>query len=219
MSEQQVSAGLGAVADAPGAKRDNSERPIDFLEPEEFECLAAGLNTRYPTPLRDLCMLDLMHKSGLRISEAVGVRRRDIKWDSHMLVLPETKGGDWRTVPLLDATLRLLVRWDEVRRHNPKLGGQWFFSTHGKGRVDPSHLRRKIKALARKAGLDGIERAHPHALRHSCATGALDRQMSIQEVRDLLGHKNLATTLIYLKARPKGLVDKYRRMMEPGEEG
>jgi len=63
--------------------------------------------------------------------------------------------------------------------------------------------------------VDGVERAHPHALRHSCAVAALDRGINIREVQEMLGHKRVATTQIYTKVRPKDLVDKYRRLMEP----
>jgi integrase/recombinase XerD len=62
--------------------------------------------------------------------------------------------------------------------------------------------------------LQGRKTPVPHALRHTFATTALAKGMDIKEVQGLLGHERLATTLIYLKAQPNGLVEKYRRVME-----
>ena len=204
------------------AKRDSLEHPDekqpDNLDPAEVEALLARPNVRCPTGLRNRCMLELMHKSGCRISEVTAVRRRDIKWAEHCLVLPRTKGGKTRTVPLLDDTLRWLARWDECRRMDARLGGEFFFCTFRKTAVDHSYMRKLVKRLARKAQIDGIERAHPHALRHTCALTALDKGVNIREVQEMLGHKNVSTTQIYTRIRPKDLVEKYRRVMEGAPE-
>lgn len=202
-------------------KRDSmerpEERPPDMLKKSEAEALLAQPNTECPTGLRNRCMLELMYRSGLRIGEVTNVRRRDIHWDQHELMLPRTKGGKWRPVPLLDVTIRLLARWDEVRKMDSRLGGEFFFCTFNKTAVDHSYFRKAVKRYARKAGLDDIDVAHPHALRHTCAVEALDRGVNLREVQTMLGHKRVTTTEIYTKVRPRDLVEKYRRLMEPEE--
>lgn len=153
-------------------------------------------------------MLELMHRSGLRISEVTRLRRRDIKWTEHMLELKRTKGGRARTVPLLDDTLGWLARWDERRP-----GGQFFFTTLGKQPLDHSYIRKMVKRLGHKAGIDGLHRVHPHALRHSCATECLKRGMNIREVQELLGHKDVRSTQIYTQVRPEELTQRFRQLM------
>jgi len=203
--------------DAHSGNRDNNGEPLDFLEDEEFEALMAGLHIQYVTPLRDRCMLELMHKAGLRSFEVTGIRPRDIKWSEHELIVAHGKGDKWGTVALLDRTIAWLARWAEVRRHNPKLGGEWFFCTHNRAKVCTSHLRRRIIKLRQNAGLD--ERAHCHALRHSCATDALAHNIDPADVQQQMRHARLATTLRYTHVRPRGRVDRWRRKMEGSADG
>jgi len=236
MRHAEVTTDYEGDQDALPRKGDSSESPSgtpdekqpDILDAPEIEALLAAPNVDCATGLRDRCMMELMVRSGLRISEVTAVRRRDIKWDDYMLVLPRTKGGKTRTVPLLDDTIAWLRRWDERRRNDPRLGGEFFFCTLKKGRVDHSQVRAMFKRRACKAQLPGwdapkeekgLARVHPHALRHSFAVAFLRAGGNIRELQTLLGHESVATTEIYTKVRPKDLVKKFREIMEPGQEG
>ncbi|MCK4374721.1 MAG: tyrosine-type recombinase/integrase [Candidatus Brocadiae bacterium] len=192
---------------AGGRKKAPRKQP-DILTEAEIRALKAKPNTRCPTGLRNRCMLELMHRSGLRVCEITGLCRPDIRWSERMVEIKRGKGGEPRTVPLLDSTLEWLARWDERR---PR--GEHFFCTLRKTKLHHSYIRELVKRLGSKAGIEGLHRVHPHALRHSFATECLRRGMNIREVQELLGHKDVRTTQIYLSVRPEELAERFRQVM------
>lgn len=170
------------------------------LSQDEVTALMRMPNLKCPTGLRDRAMMALMHRCGLRVSEACGLHLRDVKWADHQIHLrPEiTKGGVEAVVYLDGSTQDLLERWVAVRRQYAA-GKPWLFvcvrSSH---RGEPLERRRvweMIRRRARRAGIEGP--VSPHMLRHTYATELLREGFNLREVQHLMRHADVRTTVIY----------------------
>ena len=152
---------------------------------------------------------------GLRISELVGITPNDFMWASweddvnkagKLKIRKEiAKGGNERIVFVPNF---LMVRILNYVRRNAKLG---------KGAPDkPLFLisGRTWQKKLREASIKTFGKPiHPHTLRHSCATWLLDSGMKIEEVKEILGHRSLNTTMIYIHLTNKQLYDKYEEIL------
>ena len=139
-------------------------------------------------------MLELMYSTGLRVSELVGLRLKNLDLDGRF-VRVIGKGDKERIAPLTETAVGQLRRY--LERH--KVGasaGEWMFP----GGTPGSHITRqafwqKIKKYAEQAGI--ASRVTPHTLRHSVATHLIMNGASVAEVSEILGHSKLDTTMIY----------------------
>ncbi|MCP5500962.1 MAG: tyrosine-type recombinase/integrase [Leptospiraceae bacterium] len=147
------------------------------------------------TNLKHRLILSLLYSSGLRISEVVNLKVKDINLNELTLVIREGKGKKDRISVLSEITVDLLRDMMQGKNASAYL----FISNQGDG-VRPVHTRtvQKIFQVAlRKAGIQ--KEASPHDLRHSFATHLLESGVDIRYIQTLLGHKNVATTAIYTK--------------------
>jgi integrase/recombinase XerD len=160
--------------------------------------------------LRDRALLELLYACGLRASEAAGVRTDDVK-PSLGVVLVTGKGDKQRLVPVGKPALAAIERY--LREARPMLarGG------HDGGRLLLSRTGRPLERVAvwqlvkRHAAAAGIEKAYPHALRHSFATHLLAGGADLRVVQELLGHADIGTTQIYTHVDRSRLKDVHRR--------
>lgn len=199
-----------AKADNAQAPRSRRNKSLPWLmSREECRALKSLPNIRCATGLRWRAMLELMHRGGLRVSEVCDLRRRDIIWESCKVEVRAGKGGKDRTVSLDPTTMAWLQAWDSRR---PR--GETFFNSVRRpagGRITPRQIERKVRALAGRAaahGLIDLDRAKqitPHKFRHACATELIEDGAPLPAVQEQLGHANIATTGIYLHARPQAL--------------
>lgn len=184
------------------------------LTKEEVSALMRAPNLAVPTGLRDRCMLALMHRCGLRVSEVCGLYLRDVKWSEGAIHLrPENaKGGREAYVYLDDETLALLERWKDIRRPYGAGKPHLFVGVRQQCRGEPLDRRRVYEMMRRRAKKAGIERdVHPHMLRHTYATELLREGFNVVEVQKLMRHSRLATTSIYLHIQDSELAEKIRR--------
>jgi integrase/recombinase XerD len=174
-------------------------RPIpDVLTPDEQARLLAALNRKSLFPaasnsssnkLRALCIVRLMLKAGLRSAELVSLRWQDLDWSSGKLRV-NGKGQRDRLVWLSGKDRALLLEY----RGSSSSSSNLIFQT-GRGKpIDTRFLRAMMERLGHQVG---IERLHPHLLRHTFATDLYKKTKDILLVQRALGHVNLATTEIY----------------------
>jgi integrase/recombinase XerD len=137
---------------------------------------------------RDHALIRLLYNGGLRVSEAVSLRWRNLV-DGVANV--RGKGSRTRVVRLSRGT------WDELQALRPAdaLGDDRVFPMTAWNAWD------RVRRAARKAGLEAL--VSPHFLRHSHGTHALRRGADLATVRETLGHASLSTTGRYLHARPE----------------
>jgi integrase/recombinase XerD len=166
------------------------------LSSSEIDALFARPNRAAPTGLRNLCMLTLMYRCGLRVSETCKVQLRDVRIDDGQIHLrPEVaKGGREAFVYLDDRSTDLLRSWIVVRRQYAARKPRLFTTLKG-GEVSRKYVWEMTARYSRRAG---IERpVHPHMLRHTYATELLRDGFNLREVQQLLRHADVRTTVIY----------------------
>ena len=191
-----------------------SRRLPKTLTAAEAQALMAMPNLSVPTGLRDRCMLELMHRCGLRVTETCELHLRDVDWSAGEIRLrPEITKGGREAVAYLDAqTLGLLERWKVARRPYGAGRPHLFVCVRGAQRGHPLTRGGVYKMVRRRAAKAQIDRpVWPHMLRHSYATELLGEGFNISEVQRLMRHSDLRTTAIYLEIRDEQLREKIRR--------
>jgi integrase/recombinase XerC len=154
---------------------------------------------------RDAAILALLYGSGLRIGEALGLKRGDIRAGDAIAVLG--KGGKQRMVPVLAQVHALIAAYIALCPHDLPDEGPLFVGAKG------GALAARIVqlAMARLRGALGLpDTATPHALRHSFATHLLARGGDLRAIQELLGHASLSTTQIYTEVDSERLIEAYR---------
>jgi integrase/recombinase XerC len=157
---------------------------------------------------RDAAVLALLYGSGLRISEALALKRNDIPAPGEGDVITVTgKGNKARMVPVLAQVARLAAEYVALCPYELPAEGPLFVGARG-GPLSPRVVQ---LAMARLRGALGLPKtATPHALRHSFATHLLARGGDLRAIQELLGHASLSTTQIYTAVDTERLLEVYR---------
>lgn len=178
------------------------QKLIHYLDRDEVAALLDAPDSRTFAGARDRAMLDLAYTAGLRVSELVGLRWKDIARDLQT-VRVMGKGRRERTLPLWRHTRSVLRHW---LVHRPDTSVDHFFlnargtgmSRHGfahRLKLHAEKARRKMPSMVDK-------RISPHVLRHSCAIHTLEATGDIRKVSLWLGHASFQTTELYLRTDP-----------------
>ncbi|WP_457106132.1 tyrosine recombinase XerC [Methylobacterium sp. P5_C11] len=155
---------------------------------------------------RDAAVLALLYGSGLRISEALGLTRRDAPLPGVDQVTVLGKGGKQRMVPILPVVARAVADYVAACPLPLPPDGPLFVGVRG-GPLSPRIIQYTV---ARARGALGLpESATPHALRHSFATHLLARQGELRAIQELLGHASLSTTQLYTQVDAARLMSAY----------
>jgi integrase/recombinase XerC len=157
---------------------------------------------------RDAAVMALLYGSGLRISEALGLKRREVPLPGEGDVLVVTgKGNKTRMVPVLQNVLVLVQDYVAMCPHPLPPGGPIFVGARG-GPLSPRIIQLTMERLRGALGLP--DSATPHALRHSFATHLLSRGGDLRAIQELLGHASLSTTQIYTGIDSERLLEVYK---------
>lgn len=177
LSREAVTKLLAAASENPAHRQ--AKRPI-------FEALR----------LRDRAALELLYGLGLRVSEVAAIRVLDLRLEEGEVVVRPAKRGTPRSLPLPPSSVPHLKSYLAAR---PALlrgsdDGALLVGQYGTGLRDIS-LREVVYRVAARAGV----RAHPHAFRRALATHLLREGVPVEAVRQVLGHRHLSSTAIYLE--------------------
>jgi integrase/recombinase XerC len=155
---------------------------------------------------RDKAALLLLYGSGLRISEALGLQRRQAPLPPRDIIRVKGKGGKERIVPVLPVTQNAVKDYVDVCPWPLAAEGPLFVGAKG-GKLSPRILQLLVARM--RGGLGLPETATPHALRHSFATHLLGAGADLRVIQELLGHASLSTTQIYTEVDREALLRVY----------
>jgi site-specific recombinase XerD len=141
--------------------------------------------------LKHICLLYTLYGHGLRLGEVLNLRTVDIHWDRNQIFVHRGKGRKDRYV-VMSAAFKEMLR---IYFHEYK-PGYWLFEGQEAGtQYSERSVQQVVRQAAQKAGIS--KRVTPHTLRHCYATHLLDAGTQIPLIRELLGHADIKTTMIY----------------------
>ena len=203
----QTAAALGALRAPKAARR--LPRPLSAPDARAVTTTAAREGeAREPWVLaRDAAVLALLYGAGLRISEALTIRRADAPVGEADAITVIGKGQKSRSAPIIAPVRKAVEDYLALCPYRLKPDGPLFVGVRG-GRLSPRIVQ---LAMARMRGALGLpDSATPHALRHSFATHLLARGGDLRTIQDLLGHASLSTTQVYTGVDSARLLAAYR---------
>ncbi len=156
---------------------------------------------------RDAAVLALCYGAGLRISEALGIRRADAPVGAIEAVTVVGKGKKTRSAPVIAPVRKAVEDYLALCPYALKPEGPLFVGAKG-GPLSPRIVQLAMERMRGALGLP--ETATPHALRHSFATHLLARGGDLRTIQDLLGHASLSTTQVYTGVDSARLLAAYR---------
>lgn len=156
---------------------------------------------------RDAAVLALLYGAGLRISEALGLRRAEAPVGAVDAVTVMGKGRKQRMVPVIAPVRDAVTDYLALCPYRLPPDGPLFVGAKG-GPLSPRILQLVVERLRGTLGLP--DTATPHALRHSFATHLLGRGGDLRAIQELLGHASLSTTQAYTAVDSVRLLDAYR---------
>jgi integrase/recombinase XerC len=163
---------------------------------------------------RDAALLTLLYGAGLRISEALGLKRGDVPLGETLTVVG--KGRKERSVPVLPLVQEALQNYADRIAFTGAPSSALFLSRRGKP-MSPREAQGLMQRLRGRLGLP--EKATPHALRHSFATHILQGGGDLRSVQELLGHSSLSTTQIYTAMDTRQLLETYSKAHPRAQSG
>jgi type 1 fimbriae regulatory protein FimB len=148
---------------------------------------------------RDRCLLLLMFRHGLRVSEACRLRLDQVDTKGKVLHIARLKRGFSTTHPLRPDELKAIGAWLRQRARMQPAGKTFFVSEQRK----PLHRSTVNFALKAYSGIAALPfSAHPHMLRHACGFALADQGADTRLIQDYLGHRNIQHTVRYTAANP-----------------
>lgn len=193
-------------------KNNSLPRPIAVDTLNEILDNKAPLNPKYNNQkLRDLAAAEIAYSGGLRISELHAIKLSDISLSTLQLKVLG-KGNRERIVFLGKKALEALSTWLLIRnKWISKAGvedcGYLFIAPSGK-HIAKNHLGACMTALLKAHGSGNI--GSTHALRHSFASHMYNKTKNIRSVQEMLGHKSLASTQVYILVDHETLIESYK---------
>lgn len=173
----------------------DERKHLTRLEVEKL--LAATKGAR--NEVRDRCLILLMFRHGLRVSEAVGLKLSDVDMEGRSLYVKRLKKGLSTTQPLRSEELRALKAW-LAERARMKPTGKALFISERRTALSRKTAWALIRDYGEAAGL--AVAAHPHMLRHACGFALADQGADTRLIQDYLGHRNIQHTVQYTATNP-----------------
>jgi integrase/recombinase XerD len=158
-----------------------------------------------------------LYSLGLRLREATTLQVRDILSDRGLVHVHHGKGALDRMVPLPQITLEALRTYYRTHRNS-----KWLFPAMGHNEGKRSGLAERpvrdssVQAILQRTleRLDFKKHVHPHVFRHAYATHLLEANIPIRHVQQILGHKTLQSTMVYLHVTTQAQTDSHQRVSQ-----
>jgi site-specific recombinase XerD len=175
-----------------------------FLDDRDAARLMAA--ARASTDPRDRLVVELLARTGMRAGELADLDADAVVriGSGHWLHIPLGKLRTDRYVPLHPELVTLLAAWTAANLEHIRRCKR--LAADHRGPLDRHLIGRIVRRVGRAAGVPGV---HPHRLRHTLATQAINRGMRLEAIAALLGHQKMEMTLIYAKIANRVVADEY----------
>jgi integrase/recombinase XerD len=189
---------------------------IDHLSTTELEAILNAPDLRGRAGVRDRAMLHLCYSAGLRVSELVSLPLAAVDLQSSPSILVHGKGRRERCLPLWKQTATDLRAWLALR--GEALTPELFFNARGQPMTRSGFeyiLRKHVRTASKHCPSLKGKRVSPHVLRHSCAMMILQATGDLRKVSLWLGHADMQTTEVYLRADPTDKLEAIEAIIPP----
>jgi site-specific recombinase XerD len=187
-----------------------SEPIPKFLTDQQAASFMAAAK-QHPLP-RYRLVAQVLARTGLRATELCELAAdavTQIGNDGYWLRVPVGKLRNDRMIPLLADLVELFAEWTATNAEHIRSSGRLLADGHA-----PIDRRTVHRIVARIGQIAGIDDMHPHRLRHTLATQAINRGMRLEAIAALLGHRSLEMTLLYAKIADRVVADEYAAVCE-----
>jgi type 1 fimbriae regulatory protein FimB len=162
------------------------------LTPLEVDTLLKTIKQHSRNHERDSCLVLLMFRHGLRVSEACNLKLHQVDTESRIIHVQRLKKGLHTTQPLRPEEVKIIKAW--LKKRPQTLQDSFFISERGAAlsRITVWDMLKRMSAKAELAVT-----AHPHMLRHACGYALADQGADTRLIQDYLGHRNIQHTVRY----------------------
>ena len=188
---------------------------VDYLERDELQAVLDAPDPTTMNGIRDRAMLHLTYAAGLRVSELIGLKCKDLAPDLGWVHVMG-KGRRDRKLPVRKETRSLLQDWLAIRPD--RISDHLFLNARGRAMIRHGFAHRfalHVAAAKQKVPSIAEKRVSPHVIRHSCAIHTLEVVRDSRKVSLWLGHASVQTTEIYLRAEPIQKLEILGEMVPP----
>jgi len=151
-------------------------------------------SSAYYNYIRDICAIELLYSTGIRVSELSHARRADIDLQQGFIRVLG-KGQRERVIPICCAQVVDILQIYDSHAASACNDRTWFLLNRSGRRLSEQSIRNIVSKHCRSAGID--QHVTPHMFRHACATQLLRNGMDIRGIQAVLGHSSITTTQIY----------------------
>ena len=162
----------------------------NYLNYDDLEKLLSYPDIETKFGLRDALILEMLYSSGVRVSELVNIKLKDINFNERKILILG-KGNKERYVYYGFKCEKLIEKYLKLDHKN----SEYFLIGKSKDKINEREVRKIVTDTAKKANIK--VHVSPHTLRHTYATHMLNEGADLKSVGDLLGHESLSTTQIY----------------------
>ena len=185
----------------PNFKRTAPQIP-QVWSPEEIDKILAVIDTASPVGRRNYAIFLLLARTGLRISDVVGLKFSNIDWKGNCVSLSQQKTGNALSLPLSKELGMAIISYLQDGR--PQSSSDFIFLSHNapfQPLGEHNNFNPEFRKYLRRAGIVAPTKKHTgvHTFRHSFATNMLRKGTPVQDVSQILGHGDISVTENYLR--------------------
>jgi type 1 fimbriae regulatory protein FimB len=181
----------------------NQRRRREYLTQDEIDKLLTASKSASRNPVRDYCILLLMFRHGLRVSELCTIKLKDVNLEAGEFYAHRLKGSDGGPHPFYNGESSAIRAWLAQRiKMNPPADCDALFISERRKPLSRCTVWLMISQVAKAAGLEHLE-IHPHMLRHSCGYALVNKGTDIRIIQGYLGHRSISSTVRYTKLDSK----------------
>jgi integrase/recombinase XerC len=152
---------------------------------------------------RDSMIIDILYSTGLRRAELINLKKSDIYFDDQVIKVLGKRNKE-RLVPMLPVLVKKLKLFSKNIKED-----SFLLQSKNGNKISPSTIYRVVNKYLRN--ISTKTKISPHVLRHTFATHILNNGADINSIKEILGHKSLASTQIYTKIKIPTIVNDYMK--------